>query len=460
MGKRRSAVGPIGRACGLGTVLLIFLLWAAAVAGPARADEGTEVLFTQGLVALRKGDLAGARNRLDRAVESDPGDAVAWYWLGVVRMRAGDNRAAVDAFDRALDLQPDYAEAILARGNALSRLGDQKAAREAWSRAAEAAVGSPVEREARRQLEVPRRVAAHPDWDLSASLGAEYDTNVLLFPNLGDAPPRPDGRTGPIDHRRDARFIYFLNGGYRFVNNDAWALGTRQTLYAATQFRTEDVSLVDYSPSFYVNRKTERATFGLEYMFTLFGLRGSAFLTRHRLEPSVTVREGSTGFTRAFYRYDASIFQTPGDRHLDRSGSTHTVGIDQYVLLFDRRGYARAGTSFTRNLTRGTEFDGNDFSLSGEMVAPLPADLRLWVRGEQRWAHYDHKSFYSRPGALFLLTGERKREKFTSASATLFRPLGKHWSIAGRYSYFVNQSTVDAFDYNRNIYSLVATYSF
>jgi hypothetical protein len=103
------------------------------------------------------------------------------------------------------------------------------------------------------------------------------------------------------------------------------------------------------------------------------------------------------------------------------------------------------------------------------MVAPLPADLRLWVRGEQRWGDYDNESFYSRPNVLYFLTGpvavpirtgERKREKLTSASTTLYRPFGKHWVIAGRYSYFVNQSTVDAFDYNRSIYSLMATYSF
>ena len=106
------------------------------------------------------------------------------------------------------------------------------------------------------------------------------------------------------------------------------------------------------------------------------------------------------------------------------------------------------------------------------MLAPLPEDVFLRVQGSQLWGDYDNRSVYSNPPVLFFFTGpfnsrpvaipvgERQRQKLTEASATLSRDFGDHWTLATRYTYFVNQSTVDAYDYNRSIYSLFASYRF
>jgi hypothetical protein len=56
--------------------------------------------------------------------------------------------------------------------------------------------------------------------------------------------------------------------------------------------------------------------------------------------------------------------------------------------------------------------------------------------------------------------GEKQREILTSASATITRDFGRHWTGAARYAYFVNQSTVDAYDWNRSVFSIFATYNF
>ena len=95
----------------------------------------------------------------------------------------------------------------------------------------------------------------------------------------------------------------------------------------------------------------------------------------------------------------------------------------------------------------------------------MPADVFLRIQGDQRWGDYDNRSIYSRPPVVFFGTaaipaGERQRQGLTDAGATLSRDFGDHWTVAGRYMYFVNQSTVDAYDYNRSIYSLFASYRF
>jgi tetratricopeptide (TPR) repeat protein len=447
----------------------------ALVVLPARADERSEILFTQGMVALREGDLVTARARLRDAADADPRDAAARFWLGVAASRDGDNHAAEAAFDEALAVDPDYQEALFARAVTRAKLGDRAGAGRDWSRVAEVAVGTDIAREARRQIEIPGRSARRArDWDLVASLGAEYDTNVLLFPNLGASPLLTSGaRRMHPDHQHDARLVYYVDGGYRFLNNDRWTLGTRHSFFAATQFRTQDLSLVDYAPSVYVNYKADPLTFGLQYTWTLMGLGGRLFLSRHAVEPSVTIREGESSFTRLYYRYAYSAFHEPSSRNTDRTGNSHIVGLDQYKLLFDGRGFARGGVEYARDITKGTEFDGRFFKVSAEWVAPLPGAFFLRVQGEQRWAEYSTDSVFSQPFEFFIptgpffnsvpllvKTGDPKREQRTTGSATFSRRFGEHWTGAARYTYIVNQSTIDAFDYNRSIYSVFATYNF
>ncbi len=448
-------------------VPLALLLAAAIDLAPAGASEQSEVLFTQGLEALRRSDLATARARLEEAAKADPSDAVARYWLGIACARDGDDRAAEAAFDEAIAIDPAYSEAVLSRGNARARLGEREAARRDWSRAAEIAVGTPVEREARRQMDMPRARGGKPrDWDASIGMGVEYDTNVVLFPNQGDAPLTTAGVPfRPSGPRSDTRFLYEVNAGYRFVDDDTWTVGTRQWLRAATQVRTEDVSFIDYSPSLYVNYKADPVTIGLQYTFTLFGEGGDMFLLRHQVEPSITVREGSQSWTRLWYRYANFDYRYTASATINQDGSGNTVGLDQYLLLFDKRGYARAGLAFERDLTQGSEYDASFFSMSAELLAPLPGDVFLRLQGEQLWGDYDNLSIYSRPAFLFYFgspvrVGERQRQTLTEGSATLSRDFGSHWTLATRYTYYVNQSTVDAFDYNRSIYSLFASYRF
>jgi hypothetical protein len=57
-------------------------------------------------------------------------------------------------------------------------------------------------------------------------------------------------------------------------------------------------------------------------------------------------------------------------------------------------------------------------------------------------------------------TGDPKREKQTTGGATISRDFGKHWVGSARYMHTRNESSIDAFDYSRQVFSLFATYSF
>jgi arylsulfatase A-like enzyme/Flp pilus assembly protein TadD len=70
--------------------------------------------FDQAMTALaralhEKGDDAGARRWLDKALKQDKQNFRAWYELGWIEFKAGNNDNAETAFEKALSIQPNFA---------------------------------------------------------------------------------------------------------------------------------------------------------------------------------------------------------------------------------------------------------------------------------------------------------------------------------------------------------------
>jgi Flp pilus assembly protein TadD len=70
--------------------------------------------MTNGFDKLRRGDTAGARADLDRAIEMNPRNAEAYFWRGDLDAKAGELGKAVGNFKRAIELEPERKDALLA----------------------------------------------------------------------------------------------------------------------------------------------------------------------------------------------------------------------------------------------------------------------------------------------------------------------------------------------------------
>jgi len=101
----------------------------------AQAPRDPTVLINGGVLALSRGDVAGALARLARAVEVVPGNAIAHGNLGFALLAAGRASDALAALERAVAIKPDFAQAHNNRGIALERLGRRAEARAAFERA-------------------------------------------------------------------------------------------------------------------------------------------------------------------------------------------------------------------------------------------------------------------------------------------------------------------------------------
>lgn len=96
--------------------------------------EDSRALETSGLVALRQGRWALARDRSQQALEQNGTLPRAWNNLGVARFQLGDRNGALDAWQKAVDLDPKLFDALYNLGMKAAAAGRPDQARRALER--------------------------------------------------------------------------------------------------------------------------------------------------------------------------------------------------------------------------------------------------------------------------------------------------------------------------------------
>lgn len=89
-------------------------------------------------------DLSGARADVERALQHDPRNFVAWSLRGELLSLDGNLDAALEAYNRAIEIRPSWNIAYLDRGGLYQRLGQLALAREDIDRSVDLSRGSPT----------------------------------------------------------------------------------------------------------------------------------------------------------------------------------------------------------------------------------------------------------------------------------------------------------------------------
>ena len=125
---------------------------AALATGTLKGEALGEAHLDRARARVASGDLEGARDDLDRAVEHTPRDPLAWLLSATLARRMNDPKRAKADIDQALRLLPDDPSVQLEAGNVAVVMGDEPTARAAWQRVIELAPGSPQANSARAAL--------------------------------------------------------------------------------------------------------------------------------------------------------------------------------------------------------------------------------------------------------------------------------------------------------------------
>ena len=378
-----------------------------------RASELSERLVARGEVAYQAGDHDQARALFTEAVEADPDDAVARYHLGLALGRLDRWADAADAFQQALRLRPEFDEAAQALDFARAR-------------AREAETATPAE--ARR-------------WQLRATTGIEYDTNVKVAPG---------GRfASSVGEKGDVAFIFGGGGQYDLVRRPDTLVRLEYDLY---QTLHPDISDFDF------RAHTVRGTVSHQFVPNLWaGVQGGynhytlgphSYESEPFVTPFGSLLEGERGVTQLNYRHgEATYLSAPF--HDVRDGPNDAVMLSQTINFGPRA--LTAGYIWGEERPRSTAGDDYRFTTNQGFVG---IELPAWWQTEVDLTYLFRYDDYSEPNSQVDFR-TRRYDRASEFYASITRPIVEHVDLAVVYYGTFNGSNISEFEYNRNIISAV-----
>jgi len=101
-------------------------------AAEAAAPGNPRVLNALGMYALKTGEFAAARRRLEEAVQRDASAPLLWFHLALARRAQGDVEAEAAAVEKALELDPHFYLALLQKATLLERRAKHRQAAQVY----------------------------------------------------------------------------------------------------------------------------------------------------------------------------------------------------------------------------------------------------------------------------------------------------------------------------------------
>jgi hypothetical protein len=447
-----------------------------------KASQYIELLLSQGIEEMGRGEYEKALERFRRAAEAEPRDPEVHYFLGLAYSRLKDYPSAITAFERVLKLDPknrkvryelgmayflsgDYARAagslkrarkddpsnpmvLLYLGVAYMSLGRDKEAAKALRACIEMNPNPEVVAMARDYLgQISAREKPEKRLSLFATLSFQYDDNVIL---------KPEGLTTAelVADESDYRGVGFLWGEYRFLQGKPWLAGVRGSFYQSVHTSLHDYDLTDTSASLFGGYRGD--VMGLpykvegDYEFEYTWLDNKSYLDRHSGIVNLDLSETSYLLTHVAYRGQKKDFHNqpllePAD---DRDAFNHTAGFTQYLFFSEKTRHIHGGYFFDQDDAEGSNWDYTGHLVSAGFFTPLVYGVRFRLKSEYYWQNFDntHTTFLTK----------RKDREWTQ-HVSLDRDFGKYLNLSAYYVYQNHDSNLDVFEYDRNIVFLSVT---
>lgn len=379
----------------------------------AARDEGIlhpALFYNMGVAYYRIGRYAAARDSFLISSHHPPLQALSYYNLGLVSEQRDKPRKALQWFRQAYDTAPPRADEL--RQLAADKLMPEQ--------------GEDVVIEKKR-------------WLVNLGMNLGYDDNVQ--------DPRADGQTHRGDEYRDFYLVGtgVLSGGVRRGNQMDFSL------YGIDFMDANDYDMRVYHLGFTRADYYEDWQLDLGIFNDLSYLAAKAYTNAPGL--GVSGKKEATQYGQLYVRYriynidalQGEYEYLKGIRQLLDAELRWKVGVHRARLAYglelnDRRDKSTSNSFFSYSPTR--------HRLRVTFYQQLHPDWRLKSELNYRNSRYNDYNLYS-DGQLLL-----REEVRLQARLNLRGKLSKHFNIQLDYSYTTNNSTVEAYDYDRNQYAI------
>jgi len=387
------------------TALASVVMVPAAAAETAK--ERYEVFVQKGLSALDDGDTEIAIDNLEEAEKIEPKKLDVLFYLGQAYWNSGDINQGTAYFQKVYELSPD------------SEFG----------KVAKKYLDLLTKKEAKRYF-------------IDVFSGFQYDTNVPEKPNTT--------AIAAIKEKVDWSWLFYLKGAYSHPVADGLTLNASYDFYQSAHFNFSDFDVNDNNLKLYATYVKGPLVGFLAYNFRYTFLGGDSFESINGVSPKLRYIAGSKVTVEAYYTFEDRNFYT----NRLRDSLNHKYSLDVYYYFLDKQGSARLGYYHDIENAFGRQWDYDGYGLLWGITVPLPWEMRVSANGEYQYRRYDK--------GLSIVHADIRNRKNNNTSYTLSvsKQFDKHFGVLASYTDIQDVSSLEEFDYDRQIVSLLFTAKF
>jgi len=392
---------------------------------------------------ILEGQNERAMGSIEEANRLTPNNSEILFFRGLIRFRQGAFRDSISDFRQARSVDARMAQgAMYYEATAMMKLQERETAQDLYRQVmiANPATDYAVEAAKFAQDTERRRFSA------TITTGVEYDTNVTLV-------GRENTLGVPLDlpDRFQLRFPISALLDYRFYDVGQWSFGGRYGFYTSFHDESSDFNMINnlaelygvwrsggwYARPFYYYQSS---FLGGDQLSDTHSIGGNLmYYTPYNLAPELYIRAQ----TRDYH------FATTNDSDPDSGNLRGEFNV--YYLLPGGQGYFRGGLGMEGNLADGDNMDYTAFLLLAGFQYQLPWKLLFNFDFE-----FQKRSF-SRTNTIF---GIQQDDHQYSFAWQLSRPIGYGVEAKARVAHIRNDSNIGDLDYDRQIYSLLFSWSY
>lgn len=403
-------------------------------------------------IYFQENDWHNAITMLEKAYSLDPGRAE--FEMGYAYLKDKQYDKALEHFDRAASIKPELkTEISIQKAIALVGSDRKKEAEKQLLHILEMDLSPEKTTEVRQYLDILRSAEAYDKpWQVIATLGYQYDSNVFLDP-LDSI--RSNSTVSGVQNKEDSLFIFSLTGRYRLVNEDSFSVWGAYNHYQTNYFNNTELNLVGSRPSIQFEWNKSPYHAGLEYAYSHYWVYGKSWAGVQSFLPRFMMEHPDNWQTNVFGAVEWKMYnnQSPNDRHYRIALMEMKMFPEkkshirmQYAADFDEIGAAESANVQTHEILAGIQY-------------PLSFEKWFWdISGRYNWKFFDYDRFISacekrtdnQIGLMFMVFGQIRSDMYLNF---LVQPIWNNSNIT-------NQLNYDPYEFNKALISCYLTYSF
>ena len=432
----------------------------------AKAPRDPAIAFQLGLAHFAQEQYERAESFFEEVFKTHPDLDGLGYYVGFRRYRQNEYRAAREALraGRASDREIQQLTRFYS-GLALGVLGlpAQAAAEveEALRLAPGSALTGPAERLRDTIVAASRR--AERRFSLDVRVGVTYDDNVDVRPTSNHREPQVAELR--VHRHESLGELFAVRADYVWWKAENWESSVGYSFFTTYVNDIPKFNVINHMANLGASRRTSLgpypALLGAGYAFDTLALDGAEFLTRNTLTLSAAIVESERHLTQGFFRYQDKDFaetSPPPVRQELRDANNWMFGVLHLVRFAQDRHFLKAGYQYDYDDTDGANYAyvGHRFTAGAQYTLPWRA-MRL---------KYDldvHVRQYSQVNSILptYAPGTKKRQDDEIVHVLRAElPLPRNVTLAGEYQASRTHSNIELFDFSRNLFSLVLSWSY